>query len=235
HSQLLELLFYSITHPSDGHHYLYVIGFVPKSITQTRSARGSFRKSCAQHALRRPNFNVVSRTRKAGVNQFPGQDRRIVTGQNQQHGTELRTLAFVNSHGKYGLVRWQSRWWKFAYRAIGARKENTHFTVGFGIGKNYADVSVEELQVVIVSRDHYRAAAIPLPFPLQESGFRKTLLSKPVQFAHSVRAVSQRMFEKSWQIKTHGTRTRVRPSCLEAGMGNIVGEIRQNRDFSNTL
>jgi len=35
----------------------------------------------------------------------------------------------------------------------------------------------------------------------------------------------KRMFEKSWQIKTHGTRTRVRPSCLEAGMGNIVGEI----------
>ena len=29
----------------------------------------------------------------------------------------------------------------------------------------------------------------------------------------------QRMFEKSWQIKTHGTRTRVRPGCLEAGMG----------------
>jgi hypothetical protein len=29
----------------------------------------------------------------------------------------------------------------------------------------------------------------------------------------------KRMFEKSWQIKTHGTRTRVRPSCLEAGMG----------------
>src|SRR5260370_40045002 len=27
------------------------------------------------------------------------------------------------------------------------------------------------------------------------------------------------MFEKSWQIKTHGTLTRVRPSCLEAGMG----------------
>jgi hypothetical protein len=27
------------------------------------------------------------------------------------------------------------------------------------------------------------------------------------------------MFEKSWQIKTHGTRTRVRPSRLEAGMG----------------
>src|SRR5271166_6714221 len=24
------------------------------------------------------------------------------------------------------------------------------------------------------------------------------------------------MFEKSWQINTHGTRTRVRPSCLEA-------------------
>jgi len=35
----------------------------------------------------------------------------------------------------------------------------------------------------------------------------------------------KRMFEKSWQIKTHGMRTRVRPSCLEAGMGNIVGEI----------
>ena len=30
---------------------------------------------------------------------------------------------------------------------------------------------------------------------------------------------AKRMFEKSWQIKTHGTRTRVRPSCLEAGMG----------------
>ena len=30
---------------------------------------------------------------------------------------------------------------------------------------------------------------------------------------------TQRMFEKSWQIKTHGMRTRVRPSCLEAGMG----------------
>jgi NAD(P)-dependent dehydrogenase (short-subunit alcohol dehydrogenase family) len=30
---------------------------------------------------------------------------------------------------------------------------------------------------------------------------------------------TQRMFEKSWQIKTHGTLTRVRPSCLEAGMG----------------
>ena len=29
----------------------------------------------------------------------------------------------------------------------------------------------------------------------------------------------KRMFEKSWQIKTHGTRTRVRPSCLEAEMG----------------
>src|SRR6266481_1533814 len=29
----------------------------------------------------------------------------------------------------------------------------------------------------------------------------------------------KRMFEKSWQIKTHGTLTRVRPSCLEAGMG----------------
>jgi conjugative transfer signal peptidase TraF len=29
----------------------------------------------------------------------------------------------------------------------------------------------------------------------------------------------KRMFEKSWQIKTHGTRTGVRPSCLEAGMG----------------
>ena len=28
-----------------------------------------------------------------------------------------------------------------------------------------------------------------------------------------------RMFEKSWQINTHGTRTRVRASCLEAGMG----------------
>jgi len=27
------------------------------------------------------------------------------------------------------------------------------------------------------------------------------------------------MFEKSWQIKTHGTRTRVRLGCLEAGMG----------------
>jgi hypothetical protein len=37
--------------------------------------------------------------------------------------------------------------------------------------------------------------------------------------------VAKRMFEKSWQIKTHGTRTRVRPSCLEAGMGNKVGEI----------
>ena len=37
--------------------------------------------------------------------------------------------------------------------------------------------------------------------------------------------LSERMFEKSLQIKTHGTRTRVRPSCLEAGMGNIVGEI----------
>src|SRR5271165_6342736 len=36
---------------------------------------------------------------------------------------------------------------------------------------------------------------------------------------------AKRMFEKSWQIKTHGTRTRVRPSCLEAGMGNKVGEI----------
>ena len=33
------------------------------------------------------------------------------------------------------------------------------------------------------------------------------------------RANRKRMFEKSWQIKTHGTRTRVRPSCLEAGMG----------------
>src|SRR5258708_22370582 len=32
-------------------------------------------------------------------------------------------------------------------------------------------------------------------------------------------SVSKRMFEKSWQIKTHGTRSRVRPSCLEAGMG----------------
>src|ERR1700730_16699723 len=30
---------------------------------------------------------------------------------------------------------------------------------------------------------------------------------------------SKRMFEKSWQIKTHGTLTRVRPSCLEAGVG----------------
>jgi hypothetical protein len=30
---------------------------------------------------------------------------------------------------------------------------------------------------------------------------------------------NQRVFEKSWQIKSHGTRTRVRPSCLEAGMG----------------
>jgi len=30
---------------------------------------------------------------------------------------------------------------------------------------------------------------------------------------------SKRVFEKSWQIMTHGTRTRVRPSCLEAGMG----------------
>src|SRR5260370_2551061 len=27
------------------------------------------------------------------------------------------------------------------------------------------------------------------------------------------------MFEKSWQIKTHGTLSRVRPSCWEAGMG----------------
>jgi hypothetical protein len=37
--------------------------------------------------------------------------------------------------------------------------------------------------------------------------------------------LSQRMFEKSWQIKTHGTLTRVRPSCLEARWENIVGEI----------
>ena len=29
-----------------------------------------------------------------------------------------------------------------------------------------------------------------------------------------------RMFEKSCQIKTYGMRTRVRPSCLEARMGN---------------
>ena len=42
---------------------------------------------------------------------------------------------------------------------------------------------------------------------------------------NAIKFTSQRMFEKSWQIKTHGTRTRVRPSCLEAGMGNIVGEI----------
>ncbi len=34
--------------------------------------------------------------------------------------------------------------------------------------------------------------------------------------------VDERMFEKSWQIKTHGTRTRVRPSCLEAGMGKHI-------------
>ena len=38
-------------------------------------------------------------------------------------------------------------------------------------------------------------------------------------------SAAKRMFEKSWQIKTHGTRTTVRPSCLEAGMGNKVGEI----------
>ena len=35
--------------------------------------------------------------------------------------------------------------WKFAYLAIGIPKENTHFTVGFGI-------AVEELQVVIIQK-----------------------------------------------------------------------------------
>ena len=55
-------------------------------------------------------------------------------------------------------------------------------------------------------------------------------VSKPVQkeilnwaeFTGRVAAVKfvKRMFEKSCQIKTHGIRTRVRPSCLEARMGN---------------
>jgi len=35
--------------------------------------------------------------------------------------------------------------WKFAYLAFGVPKENTHFTVGFGI-------AVEELQVVIIQK-----------------------------------------------------------------------------------
>ena len=35
--------------------------------------------------------------------------------------------------------------WKFAYLAIGVRKENTHFTVGFGI-------ALEELQVIIIQK-----------------------------------------------------------------------------------
>src|SRR5260221_6770945 len=39
----------------------------------------------------------------------------------------------------------------------------------------------------------------------------------PIDEPESMEA--KRMFEKSWQIKTRGTRTRVRPSCLEAGMG----------------
>ena len=30
---------------------------------------------------------------------------------------------------------------------------------------------------------------------------------------------AKRMFEKFWQIKTHGQGARVCPSCLEAGMG----------------
>ena len=34
------------------------------------------------------------------------------------------------------------------------------------------------------------------------------------------------MFEKSWQIKIHGTRTKVRPSCLKKlEWENIAGEI----------
>ena len=37
--------------------------------------------------------------------------------------------------------------------------------------------------------------------------------------------LKKRYLKKRWQIKTHGTRTRVRSSCLEAGIGNIVGEI----------
>ena len=35
---------------------------------------------------------------------------------------------------------------------------------------------------------------------------------------------TERMFEKSWQIKTHGAGIRVCPSCSEAEWRNIVGE-----------
>jgi hypothetical protein len=96
-------------------------------------------------------------------------------------------MTLVNSHGKYCLVRWQSRWRKFAYRAIGVRKENSHFTVGFGIGKNNADVSVEELQVVIVSRDHDRAAPIPLPFPFEKPGLCLARLERSLRDSVGIR------------------------------------------------
>ena len=38
----------------------------------------------------------------------------------------------------------------------------------------------------------------------------------------------KRIFEKSWQIKTHGTRTSVRPSCWRLECGNIVGEMTKS-------
>ena len=58
-------------------------------------------------------------------------------------------------------------------------------------------------------------------------GFLENRLKPGIGFEGSFRLAERlqetvgikRMFEKSWQIKTHGTRTRVRPSCLEAGMG----------------
>jgi len=54
----------------------------------------------------------------------------------------------------------------------------------------------------------------------------KRLMDSVVTRAGALSAIlnSKRMFEKCLQIKSHGTRTRVRPSCWRLEWGNIVGE-----------
>jgi hypothetical protein len=58
------------------------------------------------------------------------------------------------------------------------------------------------------------------PDPFQEFAYLNVLAAKRAIADYLAIPLAKRMFEKSCQIKTHGIRTRVRPSCLEARMGN---------------
>ena len=122
------------------------------------------RDGLAQHICSAVNRYLSASPGDGGIEQLLGQYRAGIGGQDYGHLIKFRALGLVDGHGEGRFMGWQTNWVKDP-ELVDIRREVGQEPAVWG-WQDDADVTIEQLQNIVISQDHQRPAGVPMAAPV---------------------------------------------------------------------